>query len=127
MAQTEIQARRPRGRAELIAALADARSGIRRDSSDLADLANVPKRIRSTLTKAPLGRAVLALVAGLVGSRLFSRKRPRPKNSSPGWFQRWFPDFDRKKLLTLLLQSYLEPDQVDLRALLRERLREFLK
>ena len=127
MAQTEIESRAPRGRAELIAALADSRSGLKRDTSDLADLANVPKRIRATVSEAPLARAAAALAAGFISSKWFSKKGSHSSDSSRGWFRRTFPEFDLKKLMALLLKSYLEPDLVDLGALLRNRLREHLR
>ena len=128
MAQTEIEIRNRRGRAELIAALGDARDGIRRDATELGDLVNVPKRIRTSLADAPLRRAATAVAAGLISSKLFSRKkRSRSGDEKPRWLHRLFPEFDLKKIIRLLLKSYLEPEEIDLRALIRERLRDYLK
>ena len=127
MAEAEIQTRRRRGRAELIAALAEARSGMRRDTGDMADLVNVPQRIRKTIAEAPLARAGGALIAGIVGSRLLTGRKRRADGPSGGTFRSLFPDFDFRGILRLLLKAYLEPDEVDLKALLRERLREYLK
>jgi len=124
MAQTNIESRGSRGRSELIAALAAARSGLSRDTGELTEFTDISKRIRSSLGDAPLGRAAAALVAGLVGSQLLSGWRRQPKDpASPNWFQRSFPEFNLEKLVGLLLRSYLEPDQVDLKAMLRDYLK----
>ena len=127
MAQTEITTERRRGRAELIAALAASRDGIAADSGELADLVNVPQRIRRSLKDTPVKRAATALAAGFISSKLLSKKRRSTKQRNPGWLHRTFPDLDFKKIVTLLLKSYLEPETIDLRALLRERLRDYLK
>ena len=80
---TELSTRveRPaRGRAELIAALAQARSGITTDVSDLGDLANVPERIRTSLAEAPAAKVATALAAGLFGAQLFKTNKKKSKN-----------------------------------------------
>jgi hypothetical protein len=127
MAQTEIAPHERRGRAQLIAALAEARTGISENAGELADLVNVPKRIHRSLTDAPMKRAATALVAGLISSRLLSSNRDRPRSSESGLIQRFLPDMDFRGVVRLLLKWYLEPEEVDLHALLRERLREYLK
>ena len=128
MAQTEIEIRQRRSRAELIAALGEARTGISRDAAELSNLTNVPKRIRSTLADAPLRRAATAMIAGLVGSRFLSKKKRRPRDgSSQGWLRSFIPDFDLKKILAVLLKCYLEPDEVDLPALIRAKVKDYLK
>ena len=127
MAETEITTTRRRGRAELIAALANARAGITTDAVELADRVNVPRRIRRSIADSPLKRAATALLAGLAGSRLLTKSRPRSRKAGPAWLQRHFPNLDLKKIVRLLLVSYLEPEKIDLRAWLREQLRDFLK
>ena len=127
MAQTELAPFEKRGRAQLIAALAEARSGISENAGELADLVNVPKRIRRSLSDAPMKRAATALVAGLISSRLLSADRRRAQGSESGLIHRFFPDLDFKGVVRLLLKWYLEPGEVDLRALLRERLHDYLK
>ncbi len=127
---TELSTRvkRPaRGRSELIAALAEARSGISKDASDIGDFVNVPKRIRTSLAEATGVKVAPALAAGLLGSQFFKKKRKGSEEEKAGWLSMVFPEFDLKKIIHLLLKSYLEPDQVDLKAIIRERLREFLK
>ena len=126
MAQTEIASIEKRGRAQLIIALAEARSGISENTAELADLVNVPKRIRRSLSDAPMKRAATALVAGLVSSRLLSRQPDTAGATKHGLFHRLFPDLDFHTILRLLLKSYLEPGEIDFRALLRERLRDYL-
>lgn len=127
MAQTELAPFEKRGRAQLIATLAEARSGISENAGELADLVNVPKRIRRSLSDAPMKRAATALVAGLISSRLLSADRSRAQDSESGLIHRFFPDLDFKGVVRLLLKWYLEPGEVDLRALLRERLHDYLK
>jgi hypothetical protein len=97
MAQTEITTSRVRGRAELIAALSDSRAGITHDAADLADLANVPKRIRRSLCDTPIKRAAAALVAGLLSSKILSKKNRDPKLQKSGWLHRLVTDLDLKK------------------------------
>lgn len=128
MAQTEIEVSRRRGRAELIAALAEARSGITRDATDLGDLVNVRKRIRESIADPPLRRIAAAIAAGLISSNFLRRRRRRADGEErPGWFQRLIPELDFKAMVRLLLRCYLEPEEVELRAMIRERLREYLK
>lgn len=96
-------------------------------AGELADLVNVPKRIKQTLAGSPFQRSAAALVAGLVSSRLLSKKSETRDEEKSGWLHRLFPDLNLKKILSLLLNSYLEPEKVDLEALLKARLREYLK
>jgi len=95
--------------------------------SDLGDLANVPKRIRTSLSEAPAAKVATALAAGLFGAQFFKKKSKEPGEKKKGWIHLLFPDFDLKDVIQFLLKSYLEPEQVDLKELIQKRLREFLK
>ncbi|MGI9240541.1 MAG: hypothetical protein ACR2RV_07050 [Verrucomicrobiales bacterium] len=126
MAQTEIARVERRGRAQLISALAESRAGISENAADLADLVNVPKRIRRSLSDTPMKRAATALVAGLVSSKLLFSRSDSTGTTRHGLLNRFFPELDFNSILRLLLKCYLEPEEIDLRALLRERLRDYL-
>ena len=127
MAQTKNDAPERRSRAELIAAIGEARAGMSADAAELSDLVNVPKRIRATLKDAPISKAASAVIAGFVGSTLLSKKRDRPERTRSGWLHKFFPDFEVQDIFRFLLKSYLEPGHVDLATLVRTKLRDLLR